>query len=308
MTAILDKKLIFVTGKGGVGKTTAAAVVAQLAAERGRRTLICEVDIDPAMRHIFGVDEIGFEPTRIAKNLYACNLSGDDSMRDFIGRFVPSKRVSALILKNKVVNIFFNAAPSVLEAVILDRLAYLLTEVEPSFDTVVVDLPASGHAVTFLNVPKSMARMVAVGELASHLRNVAAIISDEKQTEVLLVSLPDEIVINETVELWKKLHESVDTPVRTVIVNGVRAPSLRVEDLGRVNLLAAEHPAKNFEPLRDALALGVYWKTEDERNLERLSEAIDGRVLTTPFIFNKANDPDLVGRIADTLRVRLASA
>lgn len=306
VTPLLDKKLIFVTGKGGVGKTTTAAVVAQLAAERGRRTLVCEVDIDSAMQHIFGSGPVGFDPTQVGENLYACSLSGDESMRDFIARFVPSKRVAGLILKNKVANIFFHAAPSVLEAVILDRLAFLLEEVEPAFDTVVVDLPASGHAVTFLNVPKSMASMVAVGDLAKHLRRIATIISDPNKAEVLLVSLPDEIVINETIELWKKLHATVDTPAHTVVVNGVRAPSLREDDLGRVAMLAAENAAVDFEPLRNALGLGLYWKGEDERNLERLSEAIEGRVLTTPFVFDKGSDAELVGRLGDTLRRRLA--
>lgn len=306
MTPLLEKKLVFVTGKGGVGKTTTTAALGKLAAERGRRTLICEVEIDPAMRRIFGAREIGFDPTRIGEDLYACNLSGDDAMRAFIRRFVPSDRVAELILGNKVANIFFNAAPSVMEAVILDRLAHLLELEDPGFDTIVVDLPASGHAVTFLNVPRSMARMVAVGDLATHLRKIARLISDPTRTEVVIVSLPDEIVVNETVELWKKLRAAVDTPVRTVIVNGVRAPSLRLEDLGRVEMLAAEAEPRAFDALRNAMKLGLYWKQEDSRNLERLADSIDGRVVPTPFVFDKVDDPDLVERMADVLRPRLA--
>lgn len=307
MVPLLDKKLIFVTGKGGVGKTTTVAALGRLIAERGRRTLLCEIDIDPAMRRIFGVSEIGFDPTRVREHLYACNLSGDDSMRAFVRRFVPSKRAADLIIKNKVANIFFNAAPSVMEAVILDRLAYLLELEDPGFDTIVVDLPASGHAVTFLNVPKSMASMVAVGDLAQHLRKIARLISDPRATEVVVVALPDEIVINETIELWHRLHRVVDTPVKTIVVNGVRAPALRLEDLGRVEMLAAAAAdSSELDALRNALKLGLYWKHEDSRNLERLAGVIDGRVVQVPFVFDKVDDPDLVARVGDALRPRLA--
>lgn len=302
LTSLLEKKLIFVTGKGGVGKTTTAAALGSLAAEAGRKTLICEIEIDPAMRRIFGAAEIGFEPSRIGQNLYACNLSGDDSLRAFIQRFVPSKRIAGMVLENKVAGVFFRAAPSVMEAVILDRLAWLLERDDPSFDTIVVDLPASGHAVTFLNVPRSMARMIAVGDLAAHLRKIARLISDPGRTEVVVVSLPDEIVINETLELWRKLRETVDTPVRTVVVNGVRAPSLRAEDLERVEQLGRDTDPEAFAPLASALRLGMHWKDEDARNIQRLADQIEGRVVASPFVFDKTDDPDLVRRLADVLR------
>lgn len=302
--SLLEKKLIFVTGKGGVGKTATTAALGRLLSENGRRTLICELDTDAAMGRIFG-SKVGFEPTRVAPKLFACNITGDRSMRSFVERFVPSRRFAGLILKNKVANIFFNSAPSVMEAVILDRLAQLATESTPEFDTIVVDLPASGHAVTFLNVPKSMARMVSVGELAEHLRKVARLLSDPGKSEVVIVSLPDEMAINESLELWRKLHANVDTPARTVVVNGVRAPSLRDEDVERVKDLHSENPDAGFAPLLEGLRLGAYWKGEDVRNVERLKHSIDGEVVSTAFIFDKENERDLVDRLSDTLRQRL---
>ena len=304
--SLLEKQLIFVTGKGGVGKTAAAAAIGRLLADSGRRTLVCELDADPAMGRIFGED-VGFEPTRVAPKLFACNLTGDDSMRAFVERFVPSRRVAGLILKNKVASIFFRSAPSVMEAVILDRLSTLATESAPAYDSIVVDLPASGHAVTFLNVPKSMAKMVSVGELADHLRRIASLIANPAKSEVVIVSLPDEMAINESLELWRKLHASVDTPTRTVVVNGVRAPSLRDEDVERVRALHEASPEAGFGPLLSGLKLGAYWKNEDVRNVERLAASIDGSVVTIPFVFDKADEKELVDRVADGLRSRLAS-
>ena len=304
--SLLEKQLIFVTGKGGVGKTATAAAIGSLLADRGRRTLVCELDTDPAMGRIFGED-VGFEPVRVAPKLFACNLTGDDSMRAFVERFVPSRRIAGLIMKNKVASIFFRSAPSVMEAVILDRLAQLATESAPAYDTIVVDLPASGHAVTFLNVPKSMARMVSVGELADHLRRIAKLIADPGKSEVVIVSLPDEMAINESLELWRKLHASVDTPTRTVVVNGVRAPSLRDEDVERVRALHQANPDAEFGSLLDGLELGAYWKREDVKNVERLAASIDGRVVTVPFVFDKADERELVERVSDELRTRLVA-
>ena len=302
---LLEKQLIFVTGKGGVGKTATAAALGKVLAENGRRTLICELDTDAAVGRIFET-EVGFEPTRVGPKLYACNLTGDASMRAFVERFVPSKRIASLILKNKVANIFFRAAPSVMEAVMLDRLAALATESSPAYDSIVVDLPASGHAVTFLNVPKSMAKMVSVGELAEHLRKIARLIANPRKSEVLIVSLPDEMAVNESLELWRKLRREVDTPTRTVVVNGVRAPSLRDEDVERVRALRDANPTAGFEPLVEGLALGAYWKREDVSNVDRLREAIEGEVVTVPFVYDRDDDKELVGSIADALRARLA--
>jgi anion-transporting ArsA/GET3 family ATPase len=301
---LLEKKLIFVTGKGGVGKTATAAALGRLLADTGRRTLVCELDTDPAMGRIFGQD-VGFEPTRVAPKLFACNLTADDSMRAFVERFVPSRRIASLILNNTVANIFFRSAPSVMEAVLLDRLATLATESAPPYDSIIVDLPASGHAVTFLNVPKSMARMVSVGELADHLRRIAKLIADPNKSEVVIVSLPDEMAVNESLELWRNLHANVDTPTRTVVVNGVRAPSLREEDVERVRDLAKQHPEVEFGSLLEGLELGAYWKREDGRNVVRLADSIDGTVVTVPFVFDKENERELVQRISDGLRTRL---
>ncbi len=308
MTALLDKQLIFVTGKGGVGKTTTAAALGRLAAERGKRALICEIDTDPAMGRLFGDQRIGFEPTSIGEGIYACNLTASDCTTAFMHRFLPSRRIADLVLKNKVAQLFFESAPSVVEAVILDQLATLAVEHELCFDTIVVDLPASGHAVTFLKVPKSMARMVAVGDLAEHLRQLARLISDPSRTEIVVVTLPEEMAVNESLELWRKLTATVDTPVRTVIVNGERAPELRPHDLDTIDrLVQAVGPsgAPAFAKLADAVNLGLYWHSEDRANIDRLGRGIDGRVITVPFVFDKESDSDLVGRMAAALRVLL---
>jgi hypothetical protein len=113
------------------------------------------------------------------------------------------------------------------------------------------------------------------------------------------------MAVNESLELWRNLHANVDTPTRTVVVNGVRAPSLREEDVERVRDLAKQHPEVEFGSLLEGLELGAYWKREDGRNVVRLADSIDGTVVTVPFVFDKENERELVQRISDGLRTRL---
>ena len=305
MTSLLEKKLLFVTGKGGVGKTTLSAALGRLAAERGRRVLLVEVDEAASMGTLFDNKPVGFEPTQVAPNLWACALDAEASMEAFIRRFVSSRRVGDLILGNRVAQIFFRAAPSVLEAVVLDQLATLAASTNPAYDTIVVDLPASGHAVKFLRVPRSMARMVAVGELARHLEKLAGLLEDERHCEMVVVALPEEMPVNETIELVGIIRRELLIPVRHVVCNAVRAPELDEADVERVNALAAS-AGGTMDRLCSALALGRFWRVEDARHLERLRDGISAKLLQTPFIFRPASDTSLVVRVADALRTQLA--
>lgn len=306
VTALLDKKLLFVTGKGGVGKTTVSASLARLAASRGRRTLIVEVDADSSIERVFGVDKVGFTPTELGPNLFACALGADDCMEAFVHRFVPSRRVGDLILGNRVAQVFFQAAPSVLEAVVLDQLATLATESQPAYDTIVVDLPASGHAVKFLSVPRSMARMVAVGELARHLQRLAELLEDERKCEMVVVALPEEMPVNETIELVGTIRRDLLIPVRHVVCNAVRDPDLLAEDLDRVTTLG-EQAGGGLETLTTAVQLGRFWKQEDRAHLDRLRAGVSASVLSVPFQFRPDDDVQLVQCVADAMGQQLAT-
>lgn len=310
LVKLLDKRFVFVTGKGGVGKTTVAAALGRLAAARGKNVLLVEIDTQPSMGRLFGDKQIGYEPTRLEANIWACNLTGADCMRSFVRRFVPGDRIADLILKNRVAQIFFESAPSVTEAVILDQLATLARQTQPRFDFIAVDLPASGHAVTFLNVPRSMSDMVRVGELAGHMRELAALLADPAQAELLLVSLPEEMSVNETIELWEKARARVATRLHGVVFNQEQAPALQPDDHTQLAALAA-HEGVDQEALQRVMwgvALGSWWKERDAETLQRLTEAVDGKVIRVPFRPKKVSERDLVEQVASVLNMQLGGA
>lgn len=306
--SLLDKRLVFVTGKGGVGKTTACASIARLAAARGKRVLVCEIDAESSIGRLFGDRRVGYEPARMEQGIWACNLTGRECMETFVRGFVPSRRVADLIMKNRVANVFFESAPSVMEAVILDRLAQLAAQTGPPWDMVVADLPASGHAVTLLNVPRAMTEMVQVGELARRMSTLASLLGDPTRSELVLVSLPEEMSVNETVELYERARAEVATPVRVVILNGERTPDLLDADyalVAREASAASDDTRDTLQRVTNGVALGVYWRDEDQRNIARLEESVAARVVRVPFVFRKVDEGDLVGRVSDALSVVL---
>jgi arsenite/tail-anchored protein-transporting ATPase len=309
LTSLLDKKLVFISGKGGVGKTTIGAGLARMAAARGKRVLICEIDTDAYMGRLFGDATIGFAPTVVAPGIWACTLKGDDCMSAFVNRFVPG-RVADLILRNKVAQIFFESAPSVMEAVIFDQISTHCANRTPGWDLILVDLPASGHAVTFLNVPRSMVEMVRVGELAAHMERVARLAADPNQSELILVSLPEEMSVNETLELLEKARARVATPVVRVVVNGVRHPDVTRADVAEIEAMAASADGEQRDVL-DRLAygarIGAFWREQDAEAVRRHKAAPRLQVAEIPFFFNKKNDTELVRTVANHLQATLGT-
>lgn len=293
MSSLLDRRLIFVTGKGGVGKTVAAAAIARAAARRGRRVLLVEVDADASIGRLFGSADVSFEPRAIADRVWACNLERERSIREFVRRWVRSQRLADAILSNNVISVFLDSAPSVAEGVMLDHLATLMSE--SRFDLAVVDLPASGHAVTLLNVPRSMHRMIRVGELAKRMGWLADQIADASNSAMVFVTLPEEMPVRETIDLYAKAKAGCETTVAAVLVNGVRRPALQPEDLARVaEVVDLQGGGEVLERVRDAVSVGLRWLDEDRETLATLRAELPVPAIEIPFLFHKADEADLV--------------
>lgn len=306
-----DRPLTFITGKGGVGKSIVTAALALNHARAGHRTLICELDDHPTMARLFDVrGTIGVEPVRVDERLHVANFRGMPVMQSFLRGFVPSRRVTDLLLRNRVAATFFESAPGVMDAVALDQVAE--TILAEGFERVIVDLPATGHALTLLRLPASMAEMIGVGDLAARVRRLADVMADRQRTQLLVVTLPEEMPVTETVEFCGLVRENVDIAIGSVIVNATR--TLPLGDAGRQQVDAcasavARTDARSAARLRLALRLGSFWHDEDARGVTRLTEALAGTPFTTvPFVYTKDDERDLVEQVAAHLREQTVEA
>lgn len=306
-----DRPLTFITGKGGVGKSIVTAALALNHARSGHRTLVCELDDHPTMARLFDVrSAIGVEPVRVDERLFVANFRGMPVMQAFLRGFVPSRRVTDLLLRNRVAATFFESAPGVMDAVALDRVAE--TILAEGFERVIVDLPATGHALTLLRLPASMAEMIGVGDLAARVRRLADVMADRRRSQLLVVTLPEEMPVTETVEFCALVREQVDIAIGSVVVNATR--TLPLDDAGRREVTArattvAEKDPRSAARLQLALRLGSFWHDEDARGLARLEQALSGTPFTTvPFVYEKEDERDLVEQVAAHLRERAAEA
>lgn len=304
---LYENRLIFVTGKGGVGKSTVTAAVGLALARQGRRTLVLETDTFSAMEDLFEFKSTGLQPVKLQANLWASNLLAEDCFLATLRRYVPSERIARAIINNRVARIFFEAAPSVNEITILDQIRVFfedtLPDGRPRYDHILVDLPASGHAVTFLNVPETMNGMMrGVGPIAKMSEKVDKVIKDKRTTAIIAVCLPEEMPVNETIELADKLKDVIGRPLTCAMVNMVnRAPldedqrevfqALRTDicpDEERRASTLADGVSEHIDPIvrlveGNALALG--WHDRDQHYLKVLHDRLKEPIVEIPIFF-----------------------
>ncbi len=250
---LLDSRLVMVTGKGGTGKTTYAAALAVLGAVRGRRSVVVELDNQrPSLTAVFH-KEPRFQPAPVRLNLDLANLAWEGALHAYIESVVPSRRVTNLILNNPVVGRFLDFTPGSREMVILSAVGALVEK----YDLVVVDMPASGHAFSLLDITRSALGLFRSGPVRTRATELKSLIGDSR-TQVVLVALPEEMVVNETLETiarmrsFQMLHHQP-----TVFLNRATLPSLTEVERELLRRLVA---AEDLLPLEREFVLAGRWE------------------------------------------------
>lgn len=243
---LLNDRLIMVTGKGGTGKTTVAAAVARVLAASGRRTLLCEVDAQrPALAPVVGRPLLGLEPVTLEPNFDVCNLLWPDVLATYLESMVRIRRVVNAILGNEMVRRFLDFTPGSQELVELS----VVGDMVGRYDVVVVDMPASGHAFSMLDITRSALGVFRAGPVRTRVKQLRELVQDSR-TRVVFASLPEEMVVNETMETAARLRESSllgGDPL--VILNRTMTPRFSTQErtlLRRVSDAAESDAAKEW--------------------------------------------------------------
>ena len=215
--ALGRQRVYFVTGKGGTGKTSVAVGISRALARKGRRVLIVEVDAPRPMLPSYFGGQIGYEPSRLATRIEGSNLDFYSALRSYVQSVVKVKRLVGIILKNKVVKVFLTATPGARELVLLSRLLELSHD--PRWDHIVVDLPASGHALALFRTPFLARRVFGGGPLRRRAEEIVERFSDPDVCRVVFCALPGEMPVNETLETRDKVIEIGMPAVGGVLLN-----------------------------------------------------------------------------------------
>ncbi len=211
--------VILVSGKGGTGKSTVALALARRAAASGRRTLFAELDAQrPALPTLLGRGT-GYEPAEVAPRLSVANLTWAECLDDWLKERVGAPRIVRGILKNRVVSVFLEATPGARDLVVMARVAQLAR----SFDTLVVDMPASGNAVAMMVVAQAAAGLFDAGPVRRTADDLLALYA-RADTHAVLVAIPEEMVVTETLETARRLHAEVPSLRLGAVVLNRAAP------------------------------------------------------------------------------------
>lgn len=224
MASLLDRRLILVVGKGGVGRSTVAAAMAAACARRGRRTLLYEANANDRFGHFFDTSPVGTSIVPLARDLHAVNTTPAAAIEEYGMMILRFRPVYKMVFENRVSRYFLRAIPGLDDYSIIGKAWYHTAETERGkalWDTVVFDMPASGHSLSMLRLPKVILETVPEGPLTRDARTMRDLLLDPRRTAVILVTLAEEMPVNESRELTSALDRELGMQVAHVVINQV---------------------------------------------------------------------------------------
>jgi anion-transporting ArsA/GET3 family ATPase len=217
--SVFDKRLVLVLGKGGVGRSTIAAAVAGQCARAGRKTLLYQTNANDRFGNYFDKPPVGTELAQLAPNLWAVNATPASALAEYGMMVLRWRSVYEMVFENRVTRAFLRAIPGLDDYALLGKAWFHTTETKwgkPVWDTVVFDMPASGHSMSMLRVPWVIVDTVPEGPLTRDARTVKELLTDRARTAAVLVTLAEEMPVNEAVELEDKLIALGIVPQRLI--------------------------------------------------------------------------------------------
>jgi anion-transporting ArsA/GET3 family ATPase len=302
---LLDKRLVFVTGKGGVGKSTISVALGIAAAARGKRTIVCEIGGQETASRVFRRAEIGFHEVEVADNLWAISVDPDQSLREYLLLQLKVRAMRDMLVRSRIFNYLAAATPGLKELVTIGKIWELAqpdrrVKKAQDYDLVIVDAPATGHGIGFLQTPRTFAGIARVGPIHSQAQELDRFITDHESTGVAIVSLPEEMPVNETASLEESLTDDIGMAVDRVYMNALYPERFSKGDASELEraLDDADGPAKAAV----RAALSEFRRSRSQREqLQRLKKAVSSPVKTLPFIFKPSLDVPSLERLSGAL-------
>jgi anion-transporting ArsA/GET3 family ATPase len=311
-TSLLDRRLLLFTGKGGVGKSTVTAATALLAAERGKRVLLVEVDGKGNLTALFEHAPVGFEPRQVYPGVFAMQMDTEASLREYLKLNLRVPVLGGLGPLARVFDFVATAAPGVKEVLTVGKVCWELRESlqgRADWDMVVVDAAATGHVVSQLDAPRAIQDLVHVGPVRNQTGWMVELLSDPAITALNIVASPEEMPVNETIELVARVRAELTVPLGAVIVNRVLPElfthadeavfdALREPDAEAV-LTRAVGPGATA--VLDAARLAVSLRRSRSPHLARLRAEVELPMLFVPYLFVRDHGLRVTRKVAEAL-------
>ncbi len=315
--SIFDRRLLVVTGKGGVGKSTVAASLALLAARRGKRVLLVEVDAKGNLADAFEHRQVGYTPVEVHPGVLVMTLDTEKSLREYMHINLKIPIFGHLSPLARALEFVATAAPGVKEILTIGKVLWDVREIvegRSEFDLVIMDAAASGHVVAQLGAADSIRALVDVGPVRAQTEWMVELLSDPAITAVNVVTTPEEMPVAETVDVIARLRAETAVPLGCVIVNRVLPELFTTHDelafeslnqpSGRESLV--EHVGSGSIAVLDAARLAVALRRSRAEHLGELRADVDLPCLYLPYLFTRSFGLRVTRLLADALDEEIA--
>jgi anion-transporting ArsA/GET3 family ATPase len=308
----LHRHLIVVTGKGGVGKTTVATALGMLAAGRGRRTIVVEVGEQHRVPALFGVTPTRGEETPLDDGLWSITIDPYRALLEWIETQVGGRVPARVLGSSATFQYFVAAAPGAREVATMAKV-WDLAQTERwgkrrnRFDTVVLDAPATGHALALLRSPATFAAIARVGPVANQAAHIRELLDDPGYSSYLAVTQAGEMAVSETIELEAKLRRGLGRRLETVVVNGVLPRRFDASELAETEQAAGAAGERGGGVAQTAARAARSLARQSAVQQAQIARLRRHRLppVTVPFLFCSELDLDGVRTVAEHLGRRL---
>lgn len=304
MGGLAEKRLIYVTGKGGVGKSTVAAALGVAAARRGVRTVIAEFNGQRSIPALFGhrLPAAEGEELALSDRLAATTLAPRVALEEYLQQ--KAGPLGDLLAGSQTFHNFVAATPGMRELLALGKAWELAqqprrTAGAATYDLVIVDGPATGHGIGVLRTPRTFAEIARVGPIAGHAATLDAAFTDPAFVAIVAVALPEEMPVNETLLLEQRIAAEFGHPLAATVVNRTLPERFGPRQRSAIEVATAARPST---PATRALAAAVAEAAraaEQAAQIDRLAAGIGRRPLELPLLPDGAADREAIAMLAE---------
>jgi len=309
---LLARRLLFFTGKGGVGKSTVTAATALLAAEQGQRVLVVEADDKGAIPGNFEQPSVGFEPREVYPGVCAMAMRTEDSLKEYLKLNLRVPVLGRLGPLARVLDFVATAAPGVKEILTVGKVCWEVRESiegRADWDLVVVDAAATGHIIGQLDAPRAIQELVSVGMVREQTDWMVELLSDSSVTSLNVVATPEEMPVNETIELVQRARVELTVPLGAVVVNRVLPELFTHTDQATFEALRGDDASavltsrvgSGTTAVLDAARLAVSLRRTRAVHLAELRQAVELPMLYLPYLFVRDQGLRVTKMVADAL-------
>ncbi len=298
---LLDRRLVVLSGKGGVGKSVVGLALALAARDRGRRVLLVEIAAPLEAARYLGRPPAGPREREALPGLSTVNLDPAGVMDEYVRQVVKIDLLSRRILESPVYSRFFSVAPGLKELMLLGKIMVLEEARErfsrrPRYDLIVVDAPATGHGLSFLKVPLAASEAVPVGPVGHNARRILRLLRDRKKTALAIVAVPEEMAVVEAVQFHRLAVDELGLRPAALVLNACHERRFSAAEEAEVLRLAASGAAGRLEGgVSLSAALLAARRQIRRRKLthfyeQRLERALPIPLVSLPYLFREALD------------------